>query len=212
MLSLALAAFTGFCVFLLLVAETRGRALAARLLKLLASAGFVATALVAGALGTAYGRWVLAGLLLCLIGDLFLLSRRMDLFRAGLFSFLMGHLAYAGAFIIRGVEELWVAAAALALFVIALPLGRWLLPHVGAPMKPPILAYITVISLMVALGAGAFALAREPILLAAPLAFYLSDLAVARDRFVQRSSLNRLWGLPLYYAAQLLFALSVGLR
>jgi hypothetical protein len=44
-----------------------------------------------------------------------------------------------------------------------------------------------------------------------PLAFYLSDLAVARDRFVARAFVNRLWGLPLYYAAQILFAVSTRL-
>ena len=76
-------------------------------------------------------------------------------------------------------------------------------------MKTPVSTYLAVISLMVALGAGAFGADRMPILLAAPIAFYLSDLAVARDRFVQRSFVNRVWGLPLYYTAQLLFAVSV---
>ena len=40
------------------------------------------------------------------------------------------------------------------------------------------------------------------------VAFYLSDLAVGLDRFVRRSFTYRAWGLPLYYAAQLLFAAS----
>ena len=38
------------------------------------------------------------------------------------------------------------------------------------------------------------------------LAFTASDVAVARDRFVKREFLNRAWGLPLYYGAQLLIA------
>jgi uncharacterized membrane protein YhhN len=101
----------------------------------------------------------------------------------------------------------WLSAVIL--ITIALPVGRWLLPHVSAGMKPPVLAYIAVISVMVALGAGAFGATHLPTLLTAPVAFYLSDLAVARDRFVQRSFVNRLWGLPLYYAAQVMFAVSV---
>jgi len=205
------AALTGLFVLLVLWSERNDWQRARRLFKALASAGFVTCALVAGATSTAYGRWVLAGLVLCLLGDLFLLSRERRPFKAGLFSFLLGHLGYAVAFVVRGVDGLWVAAAAVLLGAIALPVGRWLLPHVSAAMKPPVLAYIAVISLMVALGAGAFGASREPILLAAPAAFYLSDLAVARDRFVQRGFVNRLWGLPLYYTAQLLFAVSVRL-
>ena len=42
--------------------------------------------------------------------------------------------------------------------------------------------------------------------------FYLSDLAVARDRFVSPGFANALWGLPLYYVAQLLFAYSASLE
>ena len=41
--------------------------------------------------------------------------------------------------------------------------------------------------------------------------FMASDVAVARDRFVVRSVANRLWGLPLYYFAQLLMAWTVTL-
>jgi uncharacterized membrane protein YhhN len=206
---LAPIALTGLSVILVLWSEGTGRQWGRRLFKPLASVGFVLCALVAGATSTLYGRWILVGLVLCLVGDLFLLSRQRRPFRVGLFSFLMGHLAYAVAFLVRGVDWLWVAAAAVILTTIALPVGRWLLPHVSAGMKPPVLAYIAVISVMVALGAGAFGATHLPTLLTAPVAFYLSDLAVARDRFVQRSFVNRLWGLPLYYAAQVMFAVSV---
>jgi hypothetical protein len=40
------------------------------------------------------------------------------------------------------------------------------------------------------------------------LAFTASDVSVARDRFVREDFFNRAWGLPLYYCAQLLLALS----
>jgi uncharacterized membrane protein YhhN len=205
------ATLTGLLVLVLLWSEKVGWQWGRPLFKPPASVGFVICALFAGANSTPYGRWVLAGLVLCLLGDLFLLSRARRPFKAGLFSFLLGHLGYAVAFVVRGVDGLWVATAAVILVAIALPVGRWLLPHLSAAMRSPVLAYIAVISLMAALGAGAFGASREPILLAAPAAFYLSDLAVARDRFVQRTFVNRLWGLPLYYTAQLLFAMSVRL-
>ena len=41
------------------------------------------------------------------------------------------------------------------------------------------------------------------------IGFYLSDLSVARDRFVVSAFVNRLWGLPLYYAAQVALGWSV---
>jgi uncharacterized membrane protein YhhN len=48
-------------------------------------------------------------------------------------------------------------------------------------------------------------------LLRAAVLFYLSDITVARDRFVTGPRfLNRLVGLPLYYSAQFLFAFSIG--
>jgi len=43
------------------------------------------------------------------------------------------------------------------------------------------------------------------------VSFYLSDLFVARDRFLKSEFTNRLIGLPLYYCGQFLLAFSVGL-
>ena len=40
--------------------------------------------------------------------------------------------------------------------------------------------------------------------------FYLSDLFVARDRFLKSEFTNRLIGLPMYYCGQFLLAFSVG--
>jgi hypothetical protein len=40
------------------------------------------------------------------------------------------------------------------------------------------------------------------------VAFTASDISVARDRFMQHGFANRAWGLPLYYLAQVMLALS----
>jgi uncharacterized membrane protein YhhN len=42
------------------------------------------------------------------------------------------------------------------------------------------------------------------------VAFYFSDVFVARDRFMKKEFLNRLVGLPMYYAGQFLIAFSLG--
>jgi len=39
--------------------------------------------------------------------------------------------------------------------------------------------------------------------------FYVSDIFVARQRFVARQHINRLVGLPLYYAGQFMIAFSI---
>lgn len=44
----------------------------------------------------------------------------------------------------------------------------------------------------------------------AAIAFWANDILVARDRFARRTWLNRLYGLPLYYAAMVTFALTAG--
>lgn len=69
------------------------------LFKPLASLCFVLLALAVGALDSGYGRWLLAGLILCMAGDVLLISNSEKSFLAGLGSFLAGHLLYAAAFL-----------------------------------------------------------------------------------------------------------------
>jgi uncharacterized membrane protein YhhN len=166
-------------------------------------------ALRAGVPGSTYGRWVLAALALSWLGDVLLLPKSMTAFRFGLGSFLVAHLAFAAAFVARGVAYGAAAIAGVIAIAIALPVGRWLLPHVKTSMRPPVIAYMAAISAMVALAVGTTAAHPEALLLVAALAFYSSDLSVARDRFVAPGFINRAWGIPLYYAAQLMFALTI---
>jgi len=202
-----IAAATAALVAVLLVAERRGLRPAVWVAKPLASTGFVALALARGATGTPYGRWVLAALLLGWLGDVLLIpkgARRS--FAAGLASFLLGHLAFVVAFWVRGASGPWLAGGALAVGALALPVLRWLAPHVPASLRGAVYAYVAVISAMVATAAGAFGAGGGARLLAGAIGFFASDLAVARERFVVKSFANKLWGLPLYYASQLLLA------
>ena len=68
------------------------------------------------------------------------------------------------------------------------------------------LLYVGVIALMLACAIGAVAKGAPWAAGAGALLFALSDLAVAQDRFVAPSFASTLWGLPAYYAAQLLLA------
>jgi uncharacterized membrane protein YhhN len=193
----------------LLVAEARGDQRVIWIAKPLASAAFVAAALSAGALDSGYGRAILAGLALSWLGDALLIPQRDGAFLAGLAAFLAGHAAFGVAFLLRDHSLVWTAVALALLGVVAFFIGRWLLPHVPRSLGVPVQLYIAVITIMVSLAAGALA-AGEPLIgFAGAFAFFLSDLAVARDRFVRPGFANKLWGLPLYYAAQLMLAASV---
>lgn len=174
---------------------------AAFVAKPLASAGFVLIALSEGAVGTAYGRIVLAGLVLGALGDVALMFERW--FLAGLVLFAAGHVAYVFAFLTNGSITLATAAVGGAL---GLGSAVWLLRRVESDMRVPVAVYIVVISVMVAVGIGA----DQPafVRIGAPL-FALSDLLVARERFIVSDARNRLWGLPMYYTAQVLIAITV---
>ena len=177
--------------------------------KPLASTGFLVAAWGAGALDSGYGRWIFLGLVLSFGGDVLLIPKASASFLAGLVSFLLGHVAYAVAFAARGLDPVWVVAAAVPAAVAVWAVLRWLMPHVESKMKGPVYAYVGVITAMVLFAAGTVGAAGRPLILLGALSFYVSDLAVARERFVSHTFWNRAWGLPLYYGAQLVLAATV---
>ncbi len=189
-----------FSLLGLLWAEWQKQRPARALFKSLCSLGFLLFALSLG-LDSLFAQLVFAGLLLSALGDVLLLFGSSRAFLAGLVAFLLAHLAYLGAFVQVASPGLWAL-----LLVLAMGYGwlRWLWPYLGG-WKAPVLAYGVVISLMLWVGLG---VPRPEVRLGA-LLFYLSDLFVARQRFVVQQPLNPLLGLPLYYVAQYLLAGSV---
>jgi uncharacterized membrane protein YhhN len=209
----AAVAVTALGVAALLAAERRGLRAGVWIAKPLASTGFVAFAWLAGAGGTGYGRAILAALVLCWLGDVLLIPKgARGAFGAGLASFLAGHAVYAGAFASGPFATRWALVAAAAVLPAAALALRWLRPHVPRALALPVVAYVAVISAMVVAAAGATGGTRELAILSGAVAFFVSDLAVARERFVASTFWNKAWGLPLYYGAQLLLASSVASR
>lgn len=200
-------AATAVLVVLLMIAEAMGSQSAKWLVKPLASTGFVMTAIAAGAGATPWGRLVLAGLVLGWLGDVLLIPKGAHAaFLAGLASFLLGHLAFAVAFLERGVSLAWLLTGLALMAGPALATWAWLRGRVPAEMSVPVRAYVSVISAMVACALGTFGHSPNRLLLVGAIAFAISDLAVARERFVAPGFSNQLWGLPLYYGGQLLLA------
>jgi uncharacterized membrane protein YhhN len=199
----------GTLAALLFLGERSGDARARWLFKPATSVLFVVFALLQGP-HDAYDAWIVAGLALSAVGDVALIPADRRWFLAGLVAFLLGHVAYLLAFATRIPP--WTLHPAAAAAILATSAGAWLYlrPFVGA-MRWPVLAYMAVIT---AMATGAWAVSTgggdARVALAATL-FYVSDLTVARSRFVPGSGFaDRLVGLPMYYAAQFLFASTVG--
>ncbi len=195
-------------VAVLLFAERVGRARLRVVAKILASFTFVAVGACRSTSGGVYGAWIVLALVLCAFGDLALLHAKG--LGGGLTLFLSGHLAYVLAFQSLRPAAGWPIAWVVPLGLASGVAMRWLWPHLGR-LRWAVAGYVTVITLMVwgALSVSGMANGWLPVAAGAVL-FYVSDLFVARDRFVTKSFLNRAWGLPAYYAGQLLLAWSAG--
>ena len=180
----------------------------AKVMKMTASTGFIALAVAAGGFSSPYGRIILLALFFSWWGDFFLMWRGMFLY--GLIAFFIGHLFYVIAFLHHGQKIPWTLGGAIAMVVFAIPVFIWLNPHLADnPMKFPVYAYMTIITLMVIFSIGAVGQGAVPWVVAAALLFYVSDIFVARATFVQPGEINRLIGLPLYYGGQVLFAWTI---
>lgn len=161
-----------------------------------------------------YYYFVVAGLILGLVGDVCLAIPGNRAFRAGLAAFLLGHLLYVVAFVGLGRLSDWLTPAHAVIVGISGVVFWRLRPHLGG-MLVPVALYVVVITAMLMAAWVAFlnpdlkSMGARSVLLGAAL-FYVSDLFVARDRFLAQGFINRLIGLPLYYGGQFLLAFSAG--
>lgn len=207
------AVFTALAVLGLLIAESRGSQVGKWLTKPAASCGFLVVAVLVGALEHSYGQRVFAGLVLCAVGDVLLIPRGNGrMFLLGIGSFALGHVLYAWAFAARGVEVLAGLLGLCGMILVVVLVLRWLGPQLPADMRAPVRVYMAVIACMVAAAVSGSAHTGDSALAFGAVAFALSDLSVARERFVRPQLINLLWGLPLYYFAQVVLAVSAAYR
>lgn len=197
----------GVAVGALLLGEATGRRWLVRAAKPLASGCFVALGWRLHTAGDPYGAWIVVGLALSMAGDVLLMFK--PAFRAGLLVFLAAHLAYVAAFHVLVPAHMWPLWVAAPVVTVSAFAAAWLWPHLGG-MRVPVVAYVAVITVMVwaalaVTGAGRVTAAAA----VGAVLFYLSDLSVARNRFVSPGFVNRAWGLPAYYLGQVLLATSV---
>lgn len=184
----------------------RSLLIAGAIAKTLASLGFLGAAIVAGAFDSFYGQTLFIALAWSFLGDVLLIPKgSRPAFLLGIAAFLMSHLGYVMVFRLRGLDLTAMLIAALPLALVGWLIWRWLAPRVTGAMRIAVQLYIAVITLMVACAIGTVAHTWHVLPLLAATLFWLSDITVARQRFVVRSFWNRAIGLPLYFAAQHLF-------
>ena len=180
--------------------------------KLAASSAFVLMAVSLGAQVSRYGALILAGLVLSWFGDAFLIGTSRHWFLLGLASFLLAHVAYAAAFLSIGVDRRWTLGATFPVAVIAALVLLWLQPYLPQELVWPVRLYTAVISLMVVTAFGTLGAGATPLIVSGACLFFLSDLSVAALRFTEPAFPTYVFGLPLYYAAQICLAFSIAAR
>jgi uncharacterized membrane protein YhhN len=183
-------------------------------IKTLLSGLFILAALVQPHPIAGYFYLLLVGLIFCLGGDVFLALPQEKMFLLGLVSFLLGHVFYVICFFYVANISHWTWIGCLMGLLFSGLVFLWLRPHLGA-MLMPVMAYIIVITVMVigawtVVGDAKLNLPGRLMVWIGALSFYLSDIFVARDRFMKSEFSNRFIGLPLYYFGQFMLAFSLG--
>ncbi len=178
------------------------------------SALFILTALIQPHPVAWFAYLLIAGLTFCLGGDVLLALPQRKMFLFGLVSFLIGHVIYVAAFFHLAASNGWTWLGTGVVAPVSVGVYFLLRARLGA-MKIPVVFYIVVITLMVCgawtvFGDDVVNRAGRLLVLAGAWSFYVSDLFVARNRFVKEEIVDRFIGLPLYYFGQFSLAFSVG--
>jgi uncharacterized membrane protein YhhN len=144
--------------------------------------------------------WIVVGLVLSLVGDVFLQADERW-FVAGLGSFLAAHVAYVVAMLIVGVAPLGLAIGLVLAVTGSAIVGRQVVAAVARStpgLRLPVVAYTIVISTMLVMALGT----TESWLILAGVLFYVSDSILGWNRFVRPTSWMPLAVMVTYHLAQ----------
>jgi len=149
-------------------------------------------------------RWVLAGLVFSLLGDVALLWPQG--FVPGLLAFLAAHLAYLWAFTRVRRLAAWPWSF-VAYGLVALAVLSFLWPGIPAPLRVPVAAYVVFLSAMAAQAGAIGKLDGAWTLALGGTLFFMSDGCLALNKFAGPVPAASLLVLPTYWAAQCCIAL-----
>lgn len=165
--------------------------------------------LVVGSPETAYAQWIVAGIVLSVVGDVALLSPSNRAFIIGLAAFLLAHIAYVIAFVGVGVFSAHVVGVALVTIATTVLTLRAIWKG-AAGMQGPTVAYGVVISAMVITASATLggSLSRGYLSAIGAVLFYISDTSLALDRFRAKIPHAALLTQGIYWLGQLGIAIS----
>jgi len=180
-----------------------------RIAKMLASTAVIGLLTLTVDGWTSYAVLVALALAASWVGDLALSFDGRRAFVIGLVAFAGAHAAYIAAFTSRGsLDGRWMALSGAVMIAVGLVVLRWLAPHRPAELALPLAVYVVVIGVMVTTAFGTLGVDADPRIPIGAAVFAGSDILVARQQFVRPALMNRLVGLPAYFVAQILLALS----
>lgn len=159
---------------------------------------------------SAYRRWIVAGLVLSTLGDVFLMLP-FDGFVFGLGSFLLAHIAYLVALRQRG--GWWRLRWPVLVYAViaSLVLAR-LWPGLPVELRIPVIVYVIALAGMAAQAASVWREHRVAVTRIAAIGgafFVTSDVLLAMDRFSSPIPNASVWVLATYWIAQWCIACSV---
>jgi uncharacterized membrane protein YhhN len=218
------------------LAVAQGARQTERIAKPLVLAALLMAAVVSHPLKPVVHGWLIAALALGLVGDLALVTEHRPelatvggqhatrsprltgestgrstgwLFLAGLLAFLLGHLSYARAMQLYGLDRLSLAFGLLLVLIALLSFGYRILAGAhalgGGTMTLGVTLYMVALGSAVVLGVGT----AQLWIAGGILLFAISDLVLASDRFVQARPLAPMVVIISYHLAQALLLLGL---
>lgn len=177
--------------------------------KPLVMVSLIGVAVALGATDDSPGRWLLVALVFGLLGDVALLSESLPRFQAGVYAFLVGHLAFLVCFTELGLPGPGWSWAGLAAVAVALFVTRDVVPSThrtaGAAVSVPVAVYSTVIGVMLVLAW----FTGEPLVAAGATVFVTSDAILSVNRFVRPIRHARVALMVTYHLGQALIVAGV---
>jgi uncharacterized membrane protein YhhN len=212
------------------IAVAQGARQTERIAKPLVLAALLMAAVVSHPLKPVVHGWLIGALALGLVGDLALVAERRPvpelvpagdqpatksgrrtgwLFLAGLLAFLLGHLSYARAMQLYGLDRLSLAFGLLLVLIALLSFGYRIIAGAhalgGGTLTVGVTLYMVALGSAVVLGVGT----AQLWIAGGILLFAISDLVLASDRFVQARPLAPVVVIISYHLAQALLLLGL---
>lgn len=157
-----------------------------------------------------YHFFIIIGLLFCLLGDIFLMLKKKDLFLYGLIVFLLGHISYLLSIIFNvGLSFSYeIAIPILILFIIV----HRVLHLIPTKLKiyTGVYSFVILILLWQAIERANLLISYSSIIFACGVIFFvMSDYLLAYNKFIKKIFLAQVFILGTYYIAQILIVISI---